>query len=307
MTQETTKRILVTGASGFIGLHCLPFLTARGFEVHALDNRDCPQIPARCHCVDLMNPAEVTEVLGRIKPTHMLHLAWCTEPGLFWNDKNNLPWVAASLNLYRAFVQGGGRRFVAAGTCAEYDWGHDLLDERATPLEPATFYGVCKAALYSVLASAAALDEVSLAWGRVFFLYGPGEKPGRLVSDAIRELLRGRPLATTPGLQERDFMHVADVAGAFAALCDSEVEGPVNIASGETRPLKDLLFTIGEIIGRHDLLQFGARPMPANEPMRLAAATNRLNQEVGFQPRYDLEGGIRDAIQWWQRHGFEEK
>jgi nucleoside-diphosphate-sugar epimerase len=85
-----------------------------------------------------------------------------------------------------------------------------------------------------MLEKSALLDNVSLGWGRIFFLYGPGEKPGRLVSGIISNLLAGRRIETTAGTQIRDFTHVADVAGAFAALCDSDVTGPINIASGHT-------------------------------------------------------------------------
>ncbi|MES2712597.1 MAG: NAD(P)-dependent oxidoreductase, partial [Pseudomonadota bacterium] len=134
------------------------------------------------------------------------------------------------------------------------------------------------------------------AWGRIFFLYGPGEKPGRLVSDTIARLSRGEPVETTAGTQRRDFLHVADVAGALAALVDSDVVGPVNIASGEDRPLVDFLGEIGRQLGRPELLRFGARPMPANEPARLAACTRRLREEVGFTPRFTMEAGIADTI-----------
>src|SRR5439155_6296677 len=102
-----------------------------------------------------------------------------------------------------------------------------------------------------------------------------GEKPGRLVSDIVAGLLRERPVETTAGTQIRDFMHVADVAGAFAALCDSDVRGPVNIASGEARPLSDFMTRLAALTGRPDLLRLGARRVPSSEPPRLAASVTR--------------------------------
>src|SRR6267143_4821300 len=119
------KRILLTGATGFIGRQCVPLLVARGYQVHAVsskpikDNRDS----VRWHQADLFDPLAVKALIGSTKPTHLLHLAWCTEPGKYWNSLENLQWVQASLGLLQEFVDNDGQRVVVAGTCAEYDWG----------------------------------------------------------------------------------------------------------------------------------------------------------------------------------------
>ncbi len=290
-------RILVTGAGGFIGRHAIMPLLARGFEVHAATRAALPG--ATCHALDLMDGPATRALLDAIRPSHLLHLAWTVAPGGFWTTRENLDWVGATLALYRAFVACGGARFVGVGSCAEYDWAADAvadpLDE-AAPCRPATLYGTAKDATRRILTEAAALDGLSFAWGRVFFLYGPGEKPGRLVSDTLARLTRGESIDTTAGTQRRDFLHVADVAGALAALARGAVTGAVNIASGEDRPLAEFLGEIGRQLGRPALLRFGARPMPANEPARLAACVTRLHDEVGFTPRFDLVSGIADTI-----------
>lgn len=294
------SRVLVTGAGGFIGRHSLAALSARGFEVHAVTRAAFLPGAAACHAVDLLDHVATATLVASVQPTHLLHFAWTVAPGQFWSTRENLDWSAATLALYRAFVAAGGRRFVGAGTCAEYDWSPARvtgpLDERTSSCNPATLYGIAKHATHGMLAAAAALDAISLAWGRIFFLYGPGEKSGRLVSDVVAQLLRGEPVDTTAGTQRRDFLHVADVAGAFAALIASDVEGPVNIASGEAQPLATLLGEIARQTGAGHLLRLGARPMSPNEPAQLAAATHRLRAEVGFAPRFDLVSGVADTI-----------
>ncbi len=298
------RRILVTGAGGFIGRHALAPLAAQGFEVHAVARAASLPGAVQCHAVDLLDPAATRALLDRLRPTHLLHLAWTVAPGGFWTTRDNLDWLAASLQLYRAFVAAGGQRFVGAGSCAEYGWAPDQvaapLDERSSACQPATLYGTAKQALHSTLVAAAALDGAALAWGRVFFLYGPGEKPGRLVSDVITKLLRGAPVETTAGTQLRDFMHVADVGAAFAALTAADISGPVNIASGQALPLAALLAEIARQTGAGHLLRLGARPMPPNEPAQLLPATQRLRDELGFTPRHSLESGIADSIAWWR-------
>jgi nucleoside-diphosphate-sugar epimerase len=96
-------------------------------------------------------------------------------------------------------------------------------------------------------------------------------------------------------------MHVSDVAGAFAALVDSDVRGPVNIGSGRAISVRSILELIARETGAGDLVRFGERPLPANEPEAIEADGARLFNEVGFRPRYDLARGLTDTISWWRR------
>jgi nucleoside-diphosphate-sugar epimerase len=131
----------------------------------------------------------------------------------------------------------------------------------------------------------------------VFFLYGPGEHPARLVASVIERLLRGERAAVTHGTQVRDFLHVADVAGAFAALVSrEEVQGAVNIASGVPVSLRELLVVLENRLGAHGLIGFGERPAPVDEPPVIVADVERLRDEAGFVPKLSLESGLDDAI-----------
>ena len=286
--------MLVTGASGFIGRQTIAPLLRRGFEVHSIGRRAVPGTTH--HAADLLDPPATREIVAGLGASHLLHLAWYVEPGAYWRSPHNLDWVAASLGLARAFVEAGGRRIVAAGTCAEYAWGDPVLDEAATPCTPGTLYGACKDALRRVLTPFGDAAGVSIAWGRIFFLYGPGEAPGRLVSDAIRLLSNGGPFETSHGRQRRDFMHVADVAAAFAALLDSDVRGAVNIASGNAPPVRTVLEEVARHTGGLDRIDFGARILSSSEPEIIKAAVDRLRHEVGYIPTYDLATGIADAV-----------
>ena len=238
-------------------------------------------------------------LVQRVEPTHLLHLAWDATPGLFWTSTENLRWVAASLGLYLAFAASGGRRAVVAGSCAEYDWSHSELDEARTPLVPRTLYGEAKRALHTLLERAAAQSGVELAWGRIFFLYGPHEAEGRLVSDVTRALLAGREARCSEGSQQRDFMHVADAGRAFAALVDSDVTGPVNVASGECVPVRSIVAALGELTGGAGLIRYGTANRP-DEPPRLSASVERLRQRTGFESMYDLRSGLAQTVDWWR-------
>jgi nucleoside-diphosphate-sugar epimerase len=296
------RRQLVTGGTGFIGRHTLPELVERDFDVHlvgrSIPSDDLPR-GVTFHEGDLLDTAAAGLLTARLAPTHLLHLGWYAKPGLFWTSLENLRWVAASLSLYLAFAKAGGTRAVMAGSCAEYDWSYTELDETRTPLVPGTLYGQSKQALHTLLEQAGLQTSVRMAWGRVFFLYGPHEPPGRLVSDVTQTLMDRRPAQCSDGTQERDFMHVSDVGRAFAALIDSDITGPVNIASGVCVPVRSVISRLGSLLDASELIRFGAVNRPYEAP-RLAASVDILQTQLGFRPEYDLESGLADTVDWWR-------
>jgi nucleoside-diphosphate-sugar epimerase len=293
------SRVLVTGATGFLGRHVLAPLVAAGHELHAVTTRENPSgsEPVTWHRADLLAGADV---VAEVAPEVLVHLAWYVEPGRFWTAPVNVRWVEGSLAALRAFADAGGRRAVIAGTSAEYDWqaAGERCHEEETPLRPATLYGAAKHSLHSVAERYAELAGFELAWGRIFFLYGPGEPEGRLVPSVARALIAGEPVPTTRGDQVRDFMHVEDAAGAFAALVDSEVTGAVNIASGEPVAVRDVVDGLAAAAGRPDLPRPGELPDREGDPPRLVADVTRLRHEVGFAPRIGLAEGLRGTLEW---------
>ncbi len=302
MDNDKSGRVLVTGAGGFIARHSLPFLISNGLEVHAADLSIPDEAPhgLHWHQADLLDARQCSELLAAVCPTSLLHFAWYAKPGEYWDSLENIKWVEGSLHLLRAFRMNGGRRAVMAGSCAEYDWRYGYCSEYNTPLAPSTLYGTCKNSLQHMLKGFSQVTGMSSAWGRIFFLYGPHEDPGRLVSSVILNLIRNRIALCSHGNQIRDFLHVKDVASAFVSLLMSNVEGPVNIASGKPVSLKEVILSIADILGKNDLVRLGALPQKGGEPHVLIGDTRRLFSEVNWQPRYNIDDGIRETINWWQ-------
>jgi nucleoside-diphosphate-sugar epimerase len=311
------NRILVTGASGFIGQHVVARLLQAGHDVVCLGRRKLdrrklgrrklgrqkhitPGTRGTWIAADLLDVPQSVAILADLKATHWMHFAWNTAPGEYWTSPENVRWVEASVALLQAFVRQGGERVVMAGTCAEYDWNYGYCSEFLTPLHPATLYGTCKHSLQMVLAAYARQLGFSSAWGRIFFLYGPHEHPQRLVASVIRSLLQDQEALCSDGSQLRDFLHVEDVASAFVALLESRVNGPVNIASGQPVALREVVETIAGKLNRLPLLRLGAMPASVSEPPLLLADTRRLFSEVGWRPSYDLHQGLAQTIAWWR-------
>jgi nucleoside-diphosphate-sugar epimerase len=305
-----SKRVLVTGAGGFIGRWSVAPLLARGYEVHAALSRSHRPIPAELagaavHHADLLNPLELDALVKGVAPTHLLHFAWIATPGVYGHSTENFRWLAASEQLLHRFRACGGLRAVMAGSCVEYDWSKvGVCNERLSPLAahaatPPSPYAASKAALQEKLNQFSRQEDLSAAWGRIFFQFGPHEHPDRLVPSVIRHLLLNQEAPCTHGRQIRSFLHVADVGAAFASVLDSRLEGPVNIGSDERISLADLIGFIAQEIGRADLVQLGARIAPADEPPLLVPDVHRLH-EVPWRPRFTLREGIMDTIAWWR-------
>jgi len=300
MTILPGKRVLLTGGGGFIGRHAIERLVGRGYDVHAVARQDQPAVRGEgvtWHVGDLLNDAFQQSLIAVVRPTHLLHLAWYTAHGKYWTAQENLDWVLASVTLARYFVLAGGRRLVGAGTCAEYDWTNESCFAESAATRPATLYGVCKNGVREIVERYSSTHGASSAWGRLFFLYGPGEPAARLVPSLVGPLLRGERAECRYGDHVRDFLHTADAAAAFVALLDSEVTGAVNIASGRPCSLGMMARTIARKLSRPALLHVESRVATSDNPARLTADVQRLSSEVGWRPHFDLDSGLDDVLQ----------
>lgn len=288
-------RLLLTGASGCVGRAMIGPLLARGFAVHGVARRIPPGAPGHWHAADLLDAAATRALLRDIRPDVLVHCAWFVEHGAFWTAPENADWVAASEAMAAAFAEGGGRRFLGIGSCAEYA---DVAGEDARPwpetrrIAPATPYGQAKAELAVRLARM----RFDLAWARLFLLFGPGEAPARLVPSVARALAEGREARIASGRPVRDFASTRFLGEALAALAASGVTGPVNVASGEGRSIADVARLLARAAGREDLLRLGALPDRPGEVPAMVADIGRLRRAVGFVAPPRVEDELRALV-----------
>jgi nucleoside-diphosphate-sugar epimerase len=294
-------RILLTGASGFVGGAVLRALSQRGVETVALSRR-APTVAEDYvwRDVDLMQPPAVAAALNAIRPDAIIHLAWIVEHGAFWTSATNLDWITASCRLALSGRAAGVQRFVGVGTCFEYDCtASHICREDGTPLRPTLLYGVSKDAARRVLSALALSHDFEFAWARLFFLYGPGENPRRLVPSIARALAAGQLAECSAGRAVRDYMDVRDAAEALVALALSPITGAVNIGSGEGNSVRRIVQILGRVAGRSELLRVGALPDREGEPARIVADITRLRDEVGHRTGRPLEDGLAEAFVYW--------
>ena len=300
------KRILVTGASGFLGQQIVPMLKDLDFEVHTVgrSSASCSRVGVTHHHCCLLDSGTPGSLIGSIRPTHLLHLAWCADAGSFWNSPDNLRWLSASARLFESFARNDGQRAVGVGSCAEYDWSStENLSEFGSRVQPSTLYGQSKRAAGDWLQAFAAGSKMNAAWGRVFFLYGPASHRQRIPGTVIESLLNGLPTPCPSGKQLRDYLFVRDAAAALVKLLESNVSGPVNIASGRAIRVIDLIRAAADAAGNLQLLRVGNTPMQSsNNPDRIVADIGRLRKEVGFQDEVSLQTGMAETVSWWQKN-----
>ena len=297
------KVVLVTGASGFVGHQVVRALTARGgVEVHGVARRGAVLAGAVPHRVDVLDAGARNALLSSVPADTLIHCAWTVEHGRFWTEPANRDWVSATTALIQRFVELGGRRVVGIGSMAEYDWTTPQpLSETATPLNPSTLYGQSKLSLFQRFSEPAGTAPSTIAWVRLFNMFGEREDPRRLVPYVIRSLLAGETAKCTHGRQIRDYLDVREVGRAIAAVAASSVTGAVNVASGQPVRQGDVVDCIGRIVGRPDLIALGAVPAAVGEPTALEADVTRLTREVGYTPDADLERDLLAAVLYWRR------
>lgn len=289
-------RILVTGAGGFLGRYAVEALAQADWSIVGT-GRKAPDLPGLEDSLsaDLMDIREMKRLVKTAQADVLLHLAWYDDPRLRWHAPDNLDWVATTLLLAREFSACGGQRLVFGSSCAVYDFiARGRHSEHDRP-SPASLYGKSKNAAGQLLAAAAPSMNITFAEARMFFCYGAGEPAGRLVPDLIAGLASGRTVDCTDGQQRRDYLHASDIGAALALICGSDITGPVNVASGTSIPVAELISGIAQRFDRPDLVRLGAIPRPENDPPDIVADVARL-QRIGFKPRYDLLDGIAETL-----------
>ena len=301
-------KVLITGASGFVGSHVARLLVAEGCEVYALVRESSNRWRIRdilpsmyLRQSDLVAFENVNTYLQEIKPELCIHLAWYAVPGKYLNSQENLDSIQASINLLSQLAELGCKRFVGIGTCFEYDLSLGYLSESSLT-KPITLYAATKVALSTILQQFAQITEMEIAWIRLFYQYGPMEDERRLIPGIISSLLRDEVVKTTKGEQIRDFLNIEDVASAIWAVAKSNVSGVVNVGSGQPVTVGQIALELGNLLGKPDLIHLGALPYRPNDPMFICANNELLRKKTDWTQKYNLTTGLKNTIEWYKVH-----
>ena len=298
-------KVLVTGASGFIGKNLINILDPDDYEIHAIYNQNKPINDLKkitWHQVDLFKDKEVKEVMKVIKPTHIIHLAWYAEHGKFWNSDKNIGWVDATIKLFKEFKKFNGKKFIVSGTKAEYFYGEFFEEHLNSVFEcleemepnPDTLYGKSKNLLHKNLKD---LDKEnkSLVWARIFDTYGPHENEKKFCSYVIKSAQNNKVISCNNPLLEMDFLHVKDIAKAFKEILLNNFIGTINISSGESISLKDISEYILKKLKKEELLELNYH----SKDHRKIFGNNNILKSIGWSAEYKIESGLDNLINFY--------
>jgi UDP-glucose 4-epimerase len=297
------KLAVVTGATGFLGAHLVRNLLHSGYQVLAVvrpGSKNLNRLPVHANLrVEALALADYEQIASLWKgPAELFfHLAWEGARAPLRDDavlqqKNRLAAEAA----FRSAAQQGLSCFVGAGSQAEYGRfdGPSEEDYRTCPL---TEYGRQKLACYKTLSALSTQYDVRFIWPRIFSLYGPGDFAGTLVMTSLRALRKEEPLALTECIQPWDFLYVQDAADALQLLGETPCPGGVyDLASGESKPLKDFVLEMRKAVGSFSELRFGAVPYGPAGAAGFAPKAQKIRRAIPWRPKVAFQEGIRQTI-----------
>ncbi len=297
------KKILVTGATGYIGTQICSELMKNGYDIHALVY---PEISQNLNSItqyplDLMNKGAITDFFKNNSFEKMIHLAWYVGPKCQISPLN-IEWLEASLHLIKTFWENGGKTVLVSGSMSEYDFSYGWCSENKTPLDSLSLYGQTKAALYQILEKFCKFHDLDLKWARIFNIYGLNEKKTRLIPYVINAMINNEDVNVSHCNQIQNYLHVKDVARAIVMFLESSVSGAVNIASDEPIRLKDMIEFCKEELKYKKDVNYGAIKASFDQPF-LTGDNSILKNEIGWKQTIDIKDGLKETINWWKNHG----
>lgn len=311
MEKSEGKKILITGATGFIGSNLARFFVGQKAEVHILKRttsndwriRDILQ-EIESHDADLADYNLLKATVLSIKPDVILHTAVY---GGHSTQKDSMKVIESNfigtINLLSACKSIDYERFINTGSSSEYGIKTARMNENDV-CEPVEEYGVTKAAASMYCRMLADKDGKPIITLRLFSPYGCYDDASRLIPSAILSCLNQKaPRVSSPDFV-RDFIFIDDILDAYARAIAVSMKGGeiINVGSGQQSTIGDTVNTITRLMGDQIKPEWGNTPKRPNEPKTWEADIGKARELLGWKPLYSMEKGLKKTIEWFNDH-----
>jgi nucleoside-diphosphate-sugar epimerase len=298
---ELSTIVILTGASGFIGQHVMRRLKKQRIRFVTMDIRAIEDHDAASVCVRTVDGTLLD--FSDLQNCTLIHLAWC--PPL----RDSMRPHAQQLKLLAKLMDAHGDsidRIIGLGSAEEYGSRSGRLEEPETINNALSPYGWGKRAAQMLVETWCEVNSKSALWFRPFTVYGEGQHGNMAIPYAVSQALRREAADFSTGTQQRDFIHVDDVARAIELAVTGTWKGfnIANLGTGVGTRLRDVLEQIAVLFDVAGSFRFGVRSMRPGEPEVQIAAINRAESLIGFTARITLDQGLYrmyEAIQ--HQHG----
>lgn len=314
MDEIKGRRVMVSGASGFIGANLVRELLCRGAEVQVLLRPGTERWRIRevlpriaVYPVDLMDQEGLKKIVAALRPEMVFHLAG---RGVFAASQDRrqilMVNVLGTFNLLEAVSSLNHSRFVYLGSSTEYGSKIEPMRE-SDLLEPVTFFGASKAAATLICQQIARADNRPVVILRSFSIYGYWDSPTRLIPTAIMAALNHRELLLTPPGYRRDYLFIEDLVEAcLLALKAKDIDGEIiNIASGQQTDNGEVVELIQELTGQKMEVEVGGYPARCHDKPFWVADIGKAKRMLGWEPHHTLRAGLEKTIAWYRLHKEE--
>jgi len=304
-------RILVTGGAGFIGSHVVDAYVAAGHEVAVLDNfstgsEDNLNRAAAVHRVDLRDQLQVDKAIASFRPELVNHHGAQSEVPKSVADPafDAQVNIIGGLNLIKACVDHGVRKVIFSSTGGALYGEPDVVPaDEDHPVRPLSPYGTSKLAFEQYLGTFRRTFGLDYTVMRYANIYGARQdfhaEEGRVIAIFASRMLAGRPLTIDwTGEQSRDMLHVGDVAAANLAVLEKGSAGTFHISSGIATTINELFRKLAVLTGYSLEPTYG--PARKGDVYRIALDNERARQQLGWQPRVNLEEGLSLTVDYFR-------
>lgn len=298
------KRVIISGADGFVGSNTVKYFLEQGVAVLALDMSQTPKNLQthpllRYECMDICDVVGILERIPSGVYDTFIHFAWAGSAGPARTDYSlQMQNALATVECMKAAHSLGCKRFVCAGSIMEYEVEAAVHSQGSRP-SMGYVYGMGKHIAHCMCKSVAAEIGIELVWPMITNAYGVGELSPRFVNTTLRKIIRKEPLQFTAATQNYDFVYISDVARAFYLIAkNGKSFCEYMIGSSNARPLKEFILEMRQALAPEQKLVFGDIPFTGTNMPLEVFDTGAAEKDCGFRAEVSFAEGTRMTMQW---------